>query len=184
VNDVINWPAKRAYLAKEPGDDVAKHDRFVRFVVIRWAWDARQTPQIAFPLVQARILAARVEQQHPWCTLDQPSSVQALDALIPHPLQRRRQMWICWLLLFDLHRSRLVAERSDEAVSIAILSDRDRHLGLDDRVDPSDLVSDLPGALEQQRLAHVSRFFRHLAHFGPGKVEHRANQSKTEYQLI
>jgi len=65
-------------------------------------------------------------------------------------------MGICGFLLLDFHGGGLVAERTDKGVPVAILCDGDWDLGLDDGVDTADLVCDLPGALEEKRVADVA----------------------------
>ena len=65
-------------------------------------------------------------------------------------------MRIRGLLGLDLHGGSLVGERADEGVTVAILGDGDGDLGLDDGVDTADLVSDLPGALEEEGVADVA----------------------------
>jgi hypothetical protein len=67
-------------------------------------------------------------------------------------------MGVLWLQLLDLHGSGLVAEGSDEGISVAILCDRDGDFGLDDGVDSPDLVCDLPGALEEDGIVNVALF--------------------------
>lgn len=67
-------------------------------------------------------------------------------------------MLVCRFFCFDLHRRSLVGERANEAVAVAILRDGDRNLGLDYGVDATDLVRNLPGALEEKRVVNVALF--------------------------
>jgi hypothetical protein len=71
-------------ITEEPGDKIAKDDGLIRFVVAGRARDARKVPEVPLPLVQARIRAAGVEQEYVGVALDQPTTVEGLDALCAH----------------------------------------------------------------------------------------------------
>jgi len=64
-------------------------------------------------------------------------------------------MNVCRVLRLDLHRGSFVGKRTDEAVSVAKLRDSDRDFGLDNGVDATDFVSNLPGTLEHLRVLHI-----------------------------
>lgn len=124
--------------AEEPRDEVAKDDGFVGFVVVWWGWDASQVPQVALPLVQSVVFAARVEKEDFGCTFDQPAAVEDLDALVAHALDGADHGRVRRLARFDFHGSGLVGERADESVSVAIFRYRDWNLGFDDSVNTAD----------------------------------------------
>lgn len=130
-------------------------------MVIRRCRNACQVPEIAFPLVQTRVLASSIEQEHMRCTLNQPTAIKALYAALTHGIKRARKVRVFRLLRLDLHGCRLVAKGSDEAVSVAKLLDGDGDLGLDDGVDTADLVGDLPCALEEEGVADVALYVGH-----------------------
>jgi hypothetical protein len=132
-------------------------------VVVGRGRDAGEVPEIALPLVYPRVLAASVEEENAGRALNEPTAVEALDASLPHRVERCGQMRVLRLLRLDFHRRGLVGERADEAVAVAELLHGDGHLGLDDGVDTADLVGYLPGAFEQKRVAHVALCgFRHI----------------------
>jgi len=66
------------------------------------------------------------------------------------------KMNVCRVLRLDLHRGSFVGKRTDEAVSVAKLRDSDRDFGLDNGVDATDFVSNLPGTLEHLRVLHIA----------------------------
>ena len=70
------------------------------------------------------------------------------------------------LLSLNFRRGSLVAEGPNQAISVAIFLHCDGDFGLDDGVDASDLICDLPGALEEQRVAHVTLNFGFRRHLG------------------
>lgn len=109
------------------------------FVVVRGARDACEVPEIALPLVQFVVLAARLEQDDVGRALDEPSAEEHLDAAFAHRRECLDHCGFSRLVGLDLHRRRLVRQRADEAVSVPILFDGDRNLGLDHGVNASDL---------------------------------------------
>ncbi len=129
----------RDIFAEEPRDEVAKHDSLVRLVVVGWARDASEIPQVALPFVKAVVLAAGIEQQDSGCALDQPSSVQRLDALGAHALEGGDHVRVRRFLLLNLHRRRLVRQWTDETVPVAVFADRDGDFCFDDCVDATNL---------------------------------------------
>lgn len=109
-------------------------------MVVGWGGDTREVPEIALPLVEARVLAAGIEEQHVRCTLNQPASVEDLDPGGAHAIEGRGEVGVLGLLGLDLHGGGLVGEGADEGVAVAILGDSDRYFRLDDGVDAADLV--------------------------------------------
>lgn len=93
--------------------------------------------------------------------LDEPSSIENLDALRAHRLNRGREMLVCRLLCLDLHGGCLVRQRADQTVSVPKLRYSDGDLCLDDGVDTADLVCNLPGAFEEDGIADIAFDFRH-----------------------
>lgn len=130
----------RDVLAQEPRDEVPEHDRLVRLMVVRWGRDAREVPEVALPLVEEVVCAAGVEEQDARRALDEPSPVQDLDPARTHRLDSLFQGLVGGFLGLDLHRGGLVAEGTDEAVSVAEFGDGDGHLCLDDGVDTADCM--------------------------------------------
>lgn len=137
------------HFPKEPSDEVAEDDGLVGLAVVGRGGNAGEVPQIRLPLVEPAHDAPGVEEQHPRTALDEPSAVEELDALVPHALEGALHLGRLWLDRFDLHRRRLVAERADEAIAVAIFLAGYRRFRLDDRVDTADcrrsqVISALP----------------------------------------
>ena len=150
----------RTYFAQEPRNNISKHNRLVRFVIIWRSWDSSEVPEIALPFVKTGVLAAGIEEQDVGCAFYEPSTVKTLDASGTHRLERPGEVGILWLLRFNLHRGGFVAERADEAIAVAILGDGDGDLRLDDGIDSTNFVGDLPGALEEEGIPDVALDFR------------------------
>lgn len=125
-------------------------------MVAGWCWNSSQVPQITLPLVKAVILTAGVEEEDVGITVDQPATVKALDALDAHRVEGGSDVGIGWLLRLHFHGSGLVREGTDEGIPVAKLGDGDGDLGLDDGVDATDLVGDLPCALEEDGVSDVA----------------------------
>lgn len=51
---------------------------------------------------------------------DEPSAVEGLYAHTTHTFESSSKMRVCGVFSFYLHRSCLVAERTDETISVAI----------------------------------------------------------------
>ena len=95
-------------LAEEPCDDVSKNDTLVRFVIAGGCWNPCQVPEIAFPFVQAMILATGIEEKNVGIAVDKPAAVEALDALHTHRFEGASDVGVGWLLCFHLHGSGFV----------------------------------------------------------------------------
>ena len=120
----------KTHVSEEPCDDVTEDDRLVGLMIVGWSGDSRKVPEVAFPLVNLVVHAARVEQQHPGVPFDQPATVETLDTMCAHrgdrPSEsvvgggprlcgvRRRRRRACWRFegrereSLDLHGRRLV----------------------------------------------------------------------------
>jgi hypothetical protein len=166
--------ANTTYFPQEPCDDVAEDDCLVGFVIVGRSWDPGKVPEVAFPFVQTRVLATSVEQDDLWSALDQPSSIEQDHAISAHGLYGCTEEGIFRFLWLDFHWRGLVRERTDEAVSVSVFRDRDWNLCLDDGVDSTNFVGDLPRALEQQRVANIASWMGHLGRSQDG--EGRDNQ--------
>ena len=70
--------SEMTHLSKEPGDDIAKDDRLVRLVVVGRGGDPCEVPEISLPFVEARVLAAGVEEEDVGSALDEPAAVEDL----------------------------------------------------------------------------------------------------------
>ena len=116
------------HLAEKPGDDVAENDRLVRFVIVGRGRDACEVPEVALPLVEARVLAAGVEEEDVWSALDEPTTVKDLDSCCAHAVEGGSEVGVSRLLSLDLHGGGLVGERTDEGIAIAILGDCNGYL--------------------------------------------------------
>ena len=116
------------HLAEEPCYDVAKDNAFVGFVVARWCRDACEVPEIAFPLIEAVILAACIEEEDVGITVDEPATVEAFYALYTHGFEGSGDVRVSRLLRLDFHGGRFVRERADEGVSVTKLGYGDGHL--------------------------------------------------------
>lgn len=90
------------------------------------------------------------------CAVDKPSAVEGLYAAIAHDLEGSSDIRIFGVFLIDLHWGCLVGERADEAVPVTIFCEGDGDLCFNDGVDSSDLICDLPSALEEDRGRNVS----------------------------
>jgi hypothetical protein len=73
-----------AYLSKEPGNDVAKDDALVGFVVAGWCGYSCQIPEITFPFIDAVILAAGIEEKDVGVAINQPAPIKAFYSLYTH----------------------------------------------------------------------------------------------------
>lgn len=143
-----------AYFSQEPCNQVAEYDGLVGFRVTWRRGDSRNRPQVALPLVQVSVRSAGIEEKDSRCTVDEPSSVQGLDAPIGHGLDGSDKSRVLWFYLLDLDRClqrplavlwgghccfvdkqgpyRISVERSQQCVCRAILGRRDLSLGLED----------------------------------------------------
>jgi hypothetical protein len=68
-------------------------------------------------------------------------------------------MWVCRLFLVDFHGRRLVTERADEAISIAIFRDSDGYFCFDNGINAAYFVRNLPGALKEQVVMYIAFVF-------------------------
>jgi len=93
-----------SYLAQEPGHQVSKENRLVGLMVIWWGRDPGHVPEIALPLVELVVDGASVEQQDLGCALDQPATVQELDAALLHRLEGQTQLGRVGFEGLDLER--------------------------------------------------------------------------------
>lgn len=80
------------YLAKKPSYEVPKDDRVGCFVVTGRRGDRRNVPQIRLPLVGVLMGRLDVDEKDPRCALNQPSSVQNIDAAVSHGLDSRSKL--------------------------------------------------------------------------------------------
>ncbi len=108
------------YLAQEPSDDVAEDDGFVCFVIIWGCGDACEVPEVPFPLVEANVLAAGIEQEDVGVSLNKPSAVKGFHACGSEGVESACKVWVRGFLSLYLHGSRFVAEGADETVPIAV----------------------------------------------------------------
>jgi len=90
-------------------------------VVAGWCWDACEVPEIAFPLIEAVILAACIEEEDVGITVDEPATVEAFYAFYTHRFEGVGDVRVSRLLRLDFHGSGFVRERTDEGVSVAKL---------------------------------------------------------------
>ena len=144
------------HLAQEPRDQVTEDDSFVSLVVIWRTGDASSRPKVALPLVELVVAGASVEQQHARCAVNQPSSVEGLDATVVHGLDCSNHGRVLGHDLFDFDGGRGAVERAEHGVVGAIFGCGDLSLGLEDRVDATDTVGDFGSDLEEDVVAHVS----------------------------
>lgn len=82
------------HLAEEPGDDVAKDDGLVGFVVVGRGGDASEIPEITLPFVETGVLTACVEEENVRGTFDEPSSIESLYAHTSHGVESGSQVRI------------------------------------------------------------------------------------------
>jgi len=117
-----------AHLAQEPRDQVTEDDSFVSLVVIGRTGNASSRPKVALPLVKLVVASAGIEQQHARCAVNQPSSVESLDATVIHGLDCSYNGRVFGHDLFDFDSGRGAVERTEHSVVGAIFSGCD--LGL------------------------------------------------------
>ncbi len=139
------------YLSQKPRHQVSKYHGFVGLVVPGRGGDTGRVPEVRFPLVEESICTLGVYQDYPRGPLDQPTTVDNINASLFHRLDRRSKDWIRrgQSLYFHSRLEQLAVipriqcvttyrfpiERPDEGISIAILCRGHRRLGLEDRVD-------------------------------------------------
>jgi hypothetical protein len=142
-----------SYLAQEPRNEVTKDNCLVGLGVARRRRNAGSCPQVALPLVEPPVTGARVEEQDARSTVDQPSTVESLDAALIHGLDGRLESGIFGLEDFDLDLGLELLSAGDwrrrgvdstygglvpgaqQRVCGAILGRCDLSFGLEDRVD-------------------------------------------------
>lgn len=123
------------HLSQEPGDQVSKHDRLVRLWIIIRSRYTCQVPQIRLPFVQSRHHTTGIKEEDGWPSFNQPPSIEILYALRRHGSQCCAHLWRLGFRSFDLHRGRLVRQRTNQSVPLLVLCDSDWCLCLDDSVD-------------------------------------------------
>jgi hypothetical protein len=133
-------------------------------VVIGRAGDTSGGPEIALPFVELVVTGASVEEQDTRGTINQPSSIQGLDAPVVHALDCSDQRRISRLHLFHLNRGRGAVQGTDQGVAGAILGGGDLSFRLEHTVDSSDSVGDFGSDLEQDVVVDVP--LGKLAHDG------------------
>lgn len=85
----IHWKRSKGFkthLTKEPRNKVAKDNGLVGLRIARRRRNASSRPQIALPLVEPPVARAGVEEEHTRCAVNEPSSVEHLDAAVAHRL--------------------------------------------------------------------------------------------------
>jgi len=125
-------------------------------VVVGRAGNASSRPKVTLPLVELVVASASVEQQHTRCAVNEPSSIQRLDATIVHGLDRSYHGRVFGHDFFDFDGGGGAVERTKHGVVGAIFGRGDLSLGFEDRVDATDTVGDFGSDLEENVVAHVS----------------------------
>lgn len=115
-------------LAQEPCNQIAEDDSFVRLMVIRRTGNASGSPKVTLPLVELVVTGAGVEQEHTRRSIDQPASVQCLDAAVVHRLYGSHHGGIFGDDLFDFYGGGGAVERTEHGVVGAILGGGDLSL--------------------------------------------------------
>lgn len=143
------------YLAEKPSYQVPEDDGIGCFVVARRGRNRGNVPQIGLPLVCVFVGSFDVDEEDPWCALDQPSPIEDADATVSHGLNGGGKFRDIGLELLDFHsglrllalvrvpalRRRweptygLVVEGPDQGVTLAIFGGGDGSFRLEDRVD-------------------------------------------------
>ena len=108
------------HLAQEPRDQVTEDDSFVGLVIVGRTGNASSRPEVALPLVELVVAGAGVEQQHTRCAVNQPSSVEGLDATVVHGLDCSYHGRVFGHDLFDFDGGRGAVERTEHGVVGAI----------------------------------------------------------------
>jgi hypothetical protein len=96
---VLTWSA---HLAKEPRNEVSKDNRLVGLRIARRRRDACGGPQVALPLVEPAVARASVEKEHSRRAVNEPTSVERLDAALLHRLDCSYEGRILWFYGLDL----------------------------------------------------------------------------------
>ena len=97
--DVHRLPS---YLAQEPCNEVSKDDGLVSLRIARRRGNTGGRPEVALPLVKPPVAGTGVEEKHTWGAVNQPASVQHLDAALVHGLDgsdQSRVLGLNWLYL-------------------------------------------------------------------------------------
>ena len=81
----------RSHLAQEPSNEISKDDGLVRLMIIWSGGNAGKVPEVTLPLVETGILAARVEEEDVGVALDEPATVEDLDACGAHGVEGSRR---------------------------------------------------------------------------------------------
>lgn len=76
----------RVHLSQEPCDQIAEDDGLVRLVVARWRRNAGNGPEVALPLVEELVSSAGVEEQDSRGAINQPATIECLNAAVVHVL--------------------------------------------------------------------------------------------------
>ena len=96
------------YLSQEPGNDVAENDTLISFVVAGWCGYSCQVPEIAFPLIDAVILAASIKEKDVRIAVNEPATIKAFHSLYTHRLEGTGDVRVGRFFRFHFHGSRFV----------------------------------------------------------------------------
>jgi hypothetical protein len=92
------------YFSQEPRYKIAKHNGLVGLVVTSRRRNTSLCPQITFPLVKPSVTGTGIDEQNPWCALDQPPSIHYLDTSLLHRSYCVAKVTLWRLNLFDFDR--------------------------------------------------------------------------------
>ena len=97
-------------------------------MVAGWRGYSCQVPEIAFPLIDAMVLAAGIKEKDVRIAINQPATIKAFHSLYTHGLEGTRDVRVGGFLCFHFHGGRFVREWTDEGIPVAKLGDGDGNL--------------------------------------------------------
>ena len=119
---------QEACLAKKPSYEVSKDHCFVGLVISWRRGDTSRVPQISLPFIEPLVACLGVDEQDPWGSFNEPSTVDQPNASSLHAGNSFGEFRVCGGQGFDFDGSRGTIERADECVAIAIFGRGDRCL--------------------------------------------------------
>jgi hypothetical protein len=94
-----------SHLSQEPCNQVSKDNGLVGLGIAWRRGDAGRRPQVTLPLIEPSIARTSVKEQHTGRTVNEPASIERLDASILHRLDRGDKSRILGFYGLDLDRS-------------------------------------------------------------------------------
>lgn len=119
---VVPKIAQNSYLSQEPSHQIAENDGLVRFVVGIWGWDTSSSPQVSLPFVEPSVPSSGIDEEYPWGTLNEPSTIHQLNASFSHSVHCVQQRTWLRVDLLDFDSS-LCSISKTKYVRTAVLTE-------------------------------------------------------------